>query len=237
MTLKRMGELTKYSYSTNRECEMSLTLRDVSSEDNPADITKRCSVTVTPIRPDNAIDLASTESGDCDTVAIAANLDFGDGHPSGGSWTAYQGSDVQPSDGTTSVESEQPGAYGQSRCVFSSWVDYAHVSRNRRDVSTHGWWEDDSSSACPEYDDVKVWLQSHWCRVPRDGHCYWQTESYNKQRVRAWDQGGRKVNARTVCKPATAVVRWRSKVDVDLVGHSDPPYQKYSPPRNLLCNP
>ena len=137
MTLKRMGELTKYSYSTNRECEMSLTLRDVSSEDNLADITKSC--TVTPIRPDNAIDLASTESGDCDTVAIAANLDFGDAHPSGGSWTAYQGPDVQPSDGTTSVESEQPGAYGQSRCVFSSWVDYAHVSRNRRDVSTHGW--------------------------------------------------------------------------------------------------
>ena len=33
MTLKKQGELTKYSYSSDRECEMSLTLRDVSSED------------------------------------------------------------------------------------------------------------------------------------------------------------------------------------------------------------
>ena len=44
MTLKKQGELTKYSYSSDRECEMSLTLRDVSSEDNPVDKTKSCTV-------------------------------------------------------------------------------------------------------------------------------------------------------------------------------------------------
>ena len=85
MTLQRNEEMTKHTYSSDGECKLSVTLIDVSSDDNPADKTKSCSVTVTPVRPDNSIDLTSTVSGDCGTVAFDAALAFGDSLPSGGS--------------------------------------------------------------------------------------------------------------------------------------------------------
>ena len=72
-----MGELTKYSYSSDRECEMSMTLIDVSSEDNPADITKTCPVTATPVRNGYALDVSLTELGACGTVAINIIVDYG----------------------------------------------------------------------------------------------------------------------------------------------------------------
>lgn len=39
MTLQSMGELTKSTSSWDGECRMSLTLTDMSSEENPADRT------------------------------------------------------------------------------------------------------------------------------------------------------------------------------------------------------
>ena len=112
MTLKKQGELTKYSYSSDRECEMSLTLINVSSDDNPADITKTCSVTAAPIRPDNSFDLTITESGECSTVAIDVAIDYGDSLSSNGAWA--QSTETAADPPTTSGPSED-GVVGQAR--------------------------------------------------------------------------------------------------------------------------
>ena len=88
MTLKRMGELTKYSYSSDRECEMSLTLRDVSSEHNPADKTKSCTVAATPTVNGSSIDVTEGMIGECATVESEINVSLpesmGAGPPSDG---------------------------------------------------------------------------------------------------------------------------------------------------------
>ena len=88
MTLKRMSELTKYSYSSDRECEMALTLRDVSSEDNPASKTKSCTVTATSTVSASSIDVKEVMVGECATVESEINVSLAEsmnaGPPSNG---------------------------------------------------------------------------------------------------------------------------------------------------------
>ena len=233
-TLHRMGELTKYSHSTDRKCRVSLTLRYASSEAPPAGTSKTCTVTMTPMWKGPAIDLDIAESGECDRVATEAVIEIASDKRV---WAAYSESAEDTGKPADSADSTEPAVHGASGCRFSSWADWPHVSRNGRDTSVHGWWEDDSSFGCPRYADVTVLLQAHWCHVPARGQCWWQTIAYNKQRVRARDHGGQRVNARDYCRPATALVGYRGVVDVDLVGQSDPPDKVYTIPRNLLCNP
>ena len=98
MTLHRMGTLTKHSHSSDRECRMSLTLIDVSSDDAPADNAKVCTVTATPTVTDSSIDVDESRVGDCSTVEAQIEVllpdSIGAGPPSDGvsgqsSRTAY----------------------------------------------------------------------------------------------------------------------------------------------------
>jgi len=76
LTLQRQGELTKQRQSIDGKCRMSLTLVDVSSEDNPADRTKTCTVTAAPRVYGHAVEIVPSESGECDTVDYYVDLDL-----------------------------------------------------------------------------------------------------------------------------------------------------------------
>lgn len=90
VTLKKAGTLTEYSYSTVGKCTMSLTLVDISSEHNPADKSKGCTVTATPVHSGRAIDLESIESGQCETVDFQIDLDLDDDY-TGCAWASHSG--------------------------------------------------------------------------------------------------------------------------------------------------
>ena len=122
------------------------------------------------------------------------------------------------------------------KCIYSSWGDWPHLSRNNKDVSADGYWVDDSSGQCPQYADVEVWIEAHRCTLPDYGHCWWEIIANNKERVRASDPGGKRVNARRPCATFEET-GYRTVVDVDLVGESDPPDNTYSIPRNVDCKP
>ncbi len=238
MTLKKQGELTKYSYSSDRECEMSLTLIDVSSDDNPADITKTCSVTVAPIRPDNSFDLTVTESGECSTVAIDVDIDYGDSLSSNGAWAQYTPSEEESS---TATDSGEGGVAGQAfgGCDFDTKSDDPHMSSTNIHVSVHGWWIDNEwgQGDCPYRARVTVWLKAYYCESIPWGPCTWRTVGYNRHDVRAWNLSSNRVNARSTCGPATAPVGYRGTVDVNLIGQSDWPDRHNSTWQNFYCNP
>jgi len=233
VTLKQNGTMTKTSQSSDGECKMSLTLVDVSSEDNPANKTKSCTVTATPVWEDHAFDLSHTESGDCDTVDVSVGMTYGDAL---GTWRPY----TPPEDGdpepTTARSTNGQGIRGQSGCNYTTDGDPPHISSTGVHVSTHGWWTDDDNGngGCPRLADVTVWLKAHACHW---WGCRWHTVSYNKQRVRARNLSRNWVNARDYCGPATSTTGYRGVVDVDLVGQWDW-WDKYTTPhRNLWCNP
>ncbi len=238
MTLKKQGELTKYSYSSDRECEMSLTLIDVSSDDNPADITKTCSVTAAPIRPDNSFDVTITESGECNTVAIDVDIDYGDGLSSNGAWAQYAPSE---DDSPTATDSGEGGVTGQAigGCDFDTKSDDPHMSSTNIHVSIHGWWVDNERGVgdCPYRAWVTVWLKAYYCESQPWGPCTWRTVGSNRYAVRAKNLSGNQVNARSFCGPSTTLVGYRGTVDVDLIGQFDWPDRHNSTTQNFFCNP
>lgn len=233
MTLYKNGSLTKHSYSSDRECRMSMTLIDVSSDDNPADKIKICTVTASPVWVGNTLDLTFTESGDCDTVAIDVSLDFGDSGPGGGAWAPYTGPEEERSAPSGPGEG---GAFGQASCVYTAGGDNPHISSAGPHVSVHGWWNSWSEN-CPSRSRVKVWLKAFYCWNEALNWCAWITVGYKKHDVRARNLSGNWVNARDYCRPATTYTSYQGIVDVDLIGQRDPPDRRYSRIRDFLCNP
>lgn len=54
-------------------------------------------------------------------------------------------------------EDETGGNETRDLCSFQSGVDNPHLSRNRTDVSGHGWWRI-RAGTCPTHARVKSWL-------------------------------------------------------------------------------
>ena len=218
-----MGELTKYSYSSDRECEMSMTLIDVSSEDNPADITKTCSVTATPVRNGYALDVSLTELGACGTVAINIIVDYGGSHPAGVTLAQLPESENDPSTDTTAVGPGQGGVLGQTSCNYRTEGDQPHISSSRpQAVSAHGWWIAlRPKSNCPSKADVTVTLQMRVCeRFSND--CWFSTIGKGKKRVYPGGGSSRRATARASCQSWDSKIAYRSIIEVDLVGQRDP---------------
>lgn len=202
MTLQRQGTLTKHTSSTDGECKMSLTLTDASSEDNPADRTKSCTVTVTPVWIGNALDLTSTESGDCDTVATDVIIDYGGSLPGG--WAAYSGPTEDPQAATP-----DSGVVGAAGCVFTPRGAYVHPSGG--DASGHGSWWVVKNSGCPDKARVTVYLQAFGCF----NICDWVTVAWNSEWVKPKNVNKDEVVARKRCN-GTTETGWRS------IAHSNP---------------
>jgi len=235
MTLHRNGEMTKHTYSSDGECKMSVTLIDASSDDIPADKTKSCSVTATPVRDAYALDVSLTEVGDCGTVGIEVEIDYGDTLPGGGTMEQIPESDTGSSVQTGDVVPGEGGFVGQASCNYTTEGDDPHISSSRNAVSAHGWWTTPGVSwHCPTYADVTVTLRL-WVCNSISGNCWWTTLNTGKKRVLAGGGSGKRANARTACSSSTPV-GYRSIIDVDLVGQSDPSDTKEIT-LNVRCRP
>lgn len=100
-------------------------------------------------------------------------------------------------------------------------------------ASSHGWWNQYYITNCPEYANVDTYLQAWWCDI---WGCRWETVASNTGDIRQGGGSGKRVTARRNCS-GTSLVGYRSYVDVDLIGVSDPPGYTYSEPQNLNCYP
>ncbi|MFI7244315.1 hypothetical protein [Streptomyces qinglanensis] len=99
--------------------------------------------------------------------------------------------------------------------LFTTHGDNAHVTRG--EVSVHGWWTKQSGPATKA--KVTVWLQAH-------KGSKWKTV---KKGVRTVKPGtSKRANARKKCKNTTTKVKFRTKVDVDIIGYPDSPRKLYT---------
>lgn len=145
-----------------------------------------------------------------------------------GSFAPYPGA------GTAGFEADASNllqAVPGGSCRFETKGDRPHMSAQDTEVSAHGWWRERSPGLCPEYADVEVWLQAHWC----DLGCRWRTIAHNQTRIRAGGGRGRRTIARHACA-SDEITGFRNVVDVDLVGAVDPPNRVYIT-FNLACRP
>lgn len=140
--------------------------------------------------------------------------------------------------GTSSVE----GSHSLARwpwitdCEHTGDSDDVHMSRNRTDISVHGWWRP-LNDECPERARVWVALQVYRCGTVSEGIiCYWHTVDKSKPKL-LWPGNGNsaaRVNARFTCVTKRAV-SWRAVVDVDIPGEIDGSEKYYSAVYSRRC--
>lgn len=122
-------------------------------------------------------------------------------------------------------------------CDFETRSDYPHRSNNPPgSASVHGWWNATTIYDCPEEADVWVSISALWCIYSSRPRCFYRTLDINEDRVEARNLGGARVNARHPCTSSTSWYRYRSIVDVDLVGEIDGSDTE-SETKDLQCRP
>ena len=82
---------------------------------------------------------------------------------------------------------------------------------------------------------VEVHLQVWLCNVHNPNGCRWKTLNESESRIRPGGGAGRRTTARILCS-ASAEIGYRSIIDVDLVGQSDPDDKVYKV-ANVRCRP
>ncbi|MUN41087.1 hypothetical protein [Actinomadura litoris] len=105
---------------------------------------------------------------------------------------------------------------------FRTRGDNPHITRG--EVSVHGWWEKISGKATKA--KVTVWLQAH-------KGAKWKTVATGKRTV--GPGSSKRANAREKCKNRTTKVKFRTVVDVDIIGYTDGPEKWYSNGFTLKC--
>ncbi|MFE0877251.1 hypothetical protein ACFW4X_20720 [Streptomyces smyrnaeus] len=122
------------------------------------------------------------------------------------------------SDGSVAASS-----YGRSPInLFTTHGDNAHVTRG--EVSVHGWWTKQSGPA--KKAKVTVWLQAH-------KGSKWKSIDEGVRTVKPGTS--KRANARKKCKNRTTKVKFRTKVDVDIIGYADSPRKLYTKGVKLRC--
>lgn len=117
-------------------------------------------------------------------------------------------------------------------CWYQQGVDNAHFSSTGWAISTHGWWVK-YGGTCPSKANVDIYLQAVWCDA---WGCRWRTVDTGSADVYAGGGSGKRATAREECG-GSKTVGWRSFVDVDLIGQTDPSGYTYSTARDLSCYP
>lgn len=120
-------------------------------------------------------------------------------------------------------------------CTFFQKGDYAHLSTwdkspgAARTASAHGWWENVDCRA--QTANVTVQLQAYvngaWRNAGAPGV---------KKNVYSGGGSANRAAAQSVCASYTST-RWRSVIDVDLVGQDDSAEKLTTPERTLACRP
>lgn len=181
------------------------------------------------------MDATISESGDCATVAIEVEIDYGDTLPGDGIMAQIPESDTGSSVQTGDVVPGEGGVVGQTSCNYTTEGDHPHISSSGNAVSAHGWWTTPGVSwNCPSYADVTVVLRM-WVCNSISGNCWWTTLNTGKKRVLAGGGSGKRATARSSCSASTTV-GYRSIIDVDLVGQTDPSDVKVIT-LNVPCRP
>lgn len=110
---------------------------------------------------------------------------------------------------------------------YSTEGDYVHKSGS--DASAHGWWINISGPAGTKA-NVDVQLQVNL------GVFGWVNAGPNfSSDVYAGGGAGNRTTARYRCV-GTRVMTWRSVVDVDIIGASDPDNKRFTAPRSVACS-
>lgn len=142
-------------------------------------------------------------------------------------WSTYN-SDVRASEDAPDGSGATFSASGNERtdtagdCTYKTVSDDIHWSSGSTQLSVHGWWEVVSgSTGCPSHAFVETMMQGVWCDF-RIGACWWKKVDKQEKRVRPGGGSNRRSNARTTCLNNDEV-SFRSVIDVDLEGMSDPP--------------
>ncbi|MYF23389.1 MAG: hypothetical protein F4209_11715 [Chloroflexi bacterium] len=226
LTLQRQGELTKHRQSMDGKCRMSLTLVDVSSEDQPADRTKTCTVTATPQVYGKVVEIVPSESGECDTVDYYIDLAFADDYASDSTWVSHSGFAEDEE-----AAPDGQGVSGASGCFYTARAEYPH--RSGRDVSAHGWWWVAPSTGCPDRARVSVWLQGHRC-LEGNRVCWWQTVKFKRQHIGPKNLTNKRVTARRTCSTSVQT-GYRNVVHVNPDGNNVGSKTTYSIPVNVFC--
>jgi hypothetical protein len=119
-------------------------------------------------------------------------------------------------------------------CYYQQGIDNAHISTSSttRAVQSHGWWLN-VGGTCPSKSNVDTYLQAVYCT---SSGCGWRTVDVQSGDVYAGGGSGKWITAHEDCS-STATVGFRSYVDVDLIGVSDPSGYTYSPGQDLACYP
>ncbi|MET7338252.1 hypothetical protein [Nonomuraea sp. NPDC005650] len=116
----------------------------------------------------------------------------------------------------------------QKACLFKTMGDYVHVSSSAFEASGHGWWVE--VTKCPPGTQALVTVQLEqfingtWTPAGSPG----------KDKVRSGGGAGNRATGRATCTSA-ATTRWRSVVDVDIIGMMDPPDTYTTPERDVSC--
>lgn len=137
------------------------------------------------------------------------------------------------SNGTVSPNATS-GTIHAGSCYYQQAVDNAHISTSSktRAVQSHGWWLN-KGGTCPSKSNVDTYLQAVYCTPVG---CGWTTVDRESGDVYAGGGSGKWITAHEDCS-STATVGFRSYVDVDLNGVSDPSGYTYSPGQDLACYP
>ena len=131
------------------------------------------------------------------------------------------------------ADSENEIGRGQTRdiCEFQSRVDNPHISRNRTDVSGHGWWNA-IAGTCPSHARVQSWLYQWTCDAIGN-NCSWIEIDDDDRTLLPGGGAGKRTNVRRTCASSSST-GYKNLVDVDLIGFIDPPTQFYRI-KNVNC--
>jgi hypothetical protein len=143
--------------------------------------------------------------------------------------TGHYGSVANLTDVSTTAVS---GVITAGSCKYQQVSDDVHFSSTGWAASGHGWWAK-SSGTCPSRANVDIELQAVWC--DRLG-CYWKTVASGSKDVYSGGGSANRAAAREDCA-GSSIVGWRSRVDVDLIGVSDPSGWTYSAGEDMACYP
>lgn len=157
--------------------------------------------------------------------------------PADGYFTTYPGARSAgpiPNGSVVLLADNESNIIWAGNCGYTQNVDNPHPSGST--TSVHGSWRRKSATGtCPEFANVDIVLEAWWC--DSWAGCRWLAINSNSADVRAGGGAGRHVNARRSCVPYQRLVSYRGRVDVDLIGVSDPSGWTYSSVVERSCAP
>lgn len=124
------------------------------------------------------------------------------------------------------------GVITAGSCKYQQRTDDPHDPYPYTYVSVHGWWTK-YSGTCPSKANVDPALQAVYCD---SFGCYWKTVATGSVDYYQGGGSGQRSTGKEFCS-RHQTVGWRGRVDVDLIGWSDPSGCTYTSGHDFPCYP